>query len=336
MSVAGNPASRTNARYAWLGARAPLSVGRPHRVAEGREQRLGLANRVRRGRCRWRRRGLGGGRRCRRGRRGSGCRRYRFTCVSGIGGAARLACLACLRAPRGGAFLSRRDLPRRHLRGQRVALGQRRDLAPACGDVEPLVTLHVVLEHAETLNVQSPERQHRSPLARGRTRPPLGQRLVGSPRVPRPLPCLEIGPGRLRCKERRRQKCRPERCPNHASFPPRGRVKPSHRSAHLVHRNWVGEQEMRREGENEACRRCPTWRLSTGRGGHECGARSAPLPAQGLSTRRAGPSRRSRKWSRSGSEAEMPATQSTRCTGEIEPGYGRNFKAATMAMMPAP
>ena len=39
---------------------------------------------------------------------------------------------------------SRRNLQRRHLRGQRVTLVQGRDLAPARDEIEPLVGLHVV------------------------------------------------------------------------------------------------------------------------------------------------------------------------------------------------
>ena len=214
-------------------ARAPLAVGRPHRVAEGRKQSLGFANRMRRRwRCRRRRRGWRGGRGHWRGRRGSGCRRLRPLGISGIPGAGRrhrlryVFCIrgadrcACVRAPRGGAFLSRRDLLRRHLRGQRIPLGQRRDLAPACSEIEPLVSLHIVLNHAETLNIQSPERQHRAPLACSRARPPLDQRLVRVSGVPRPLSRVEIRPGGQHRKKYRHQESRTNQQSNQLSFTP--------------------------------------------------------------------------------------------------------------------
>ena len=78
-------------------------------------------------------------------------------------------------------------------------------------EVEPHVRLHVVLEHAQTLPIPLPQRQHRPPIARVRRCAPLRQGFVQMSGVRRALPRLEIGPGRLHCNKRRRQKCRPDR-----------------------------------------------------------------------------------------------------------------------------
>ena len=60
------------------------------------------------------------------------------------------------------------------------------------------------------------ERQHRPPVPRVRRRPPLGQRLGGTPCAPRLLPRRVVRHRRRRTDERHRQYLRPNRVPNHA------------------------------------------------------------------------------------------------------------------------
>ena len=184
-------------------APAPDAVSRTGPVSERAQQALRLANRPRWGRTRIRGVGLV---RCRNGHWGLGHR-----CGRGIAGSVRSG------SPRHCPFLRRRYLHRRHLRRQRVPLLQRRRLTPARRQVEPLVRLDIVLEHAQALNIQPPERQHRLPVARVRRRAPLSQRLVRAPGVPRALPRRVVGPCRLRYVERQHEDRYPDCCPTHAS-----------------------------------------------------------------------------------------------------------------------
>ena len=129
--------------------------------------------------------------------------------------------------------------PRRHHNqlGTRLAVAKLRAARPlACRMRAPAV---LCLQLRSAIAVR--QRDHGSFFSRlPRCGLPSGRRLVHVSCVPRPLARIEIRAGGPHRNERRQQKRRPNRCPNHFSSP-RRRVESRHRSARPNRRNGGNE-----------------------------------------------------------------------------------------------
>ena len=91
-----------------------------------------------------------------------------------------------------------------HLRGQRIAFSCRVDISEPSSEIEPLVGLHVVLRHSQSLNESPAQRQHCADIVRLRSLLPGGHCLGMAAGIPGGLARLVICAGAGRKQRHRR------------------------------------------------------------------------------------------------------------------------------------
>ena len=128
------------------------------------------------------------------------------------------------RLPFQGQLLRLRSFLCGHLGDQCITLGCGSVIAPARGQVEPLMRLHVILREPDAPEVQSTQGQHGLGLAGTRTRLPLGYGHVPLPSLPGALPSFVICPSGCGDQQRHYQ----HRCPD-LTTPSHGRSHPEFR-----------------------------------------------------------------------------------------------------------